>query len=188
MNWMAPHALEVLFSPEHGFFVWTPLALLAIAGLVAILIPPKGGNYAREEGGNSPQDLVVSAFRRNRQVALCLLLMVALQVYVSGSVESWTVAGAFGQRRFIALTAALVIGLSALRASSIGGRRVVTAVAILCAYWNLALTAEFATGLMDRQKLEPRKNAYVAFITLPRMAPELAYRYLFDRSSFYKPR
>ena len=34
MNWMAPHALEVLFSPEHGFFVWTPLALVAIAGLV----------------------------------------------------------------------------------------------------------------------------------------------------------
>ena len=34
MNWTAPHALEVLFSPEHGFFVWTPLALIAIAGLV----------------------------------------------------------------------------------------------------------------------------------------------------------
>ena len=36
MNWMAPHALQVLFSPEHGFFVWTPLALVAIAGLVAV--------------------------------------------------------------------------------------------------------------------------------------------------------
>ena len=36
--------------------------------------------------------------------------MVALQIYVGGSVESWTVAGAFGQRRFIALTAAMVIG------------------------------------------------------------------------------
>ena len=35
MNWMAPHALQVLFSPEHGFFVWTPLALIAIAGLFA---------------------------------------------------------------------------------------------------------------------------------------------------------
>ena len=30
--------------------------------------------------------------------------MVAVQIYVSGSVESWTVAGAFGQRRFVALT------------------------------------------------------------------------------------
>ena len=33
MNWMAPHALQVLFSPAHGFFVWTPLALVALAGL-----------------------------------------------------------------------------------------------------------------------------------------------------------
>ena len=36
MNWMAPHALQVLFSPEHGFFVWTPLALVALAGLVRV--------------------------------------------------------------------------------------------------------------------------------------------------------
>ena len=40
--------------------------------------------------------------------------MVASQVYVAGSVESWTVAGAFGQRRFVNLTIILVIGLAAL--------------------------------------------------------------------------
>jgi len=40
--------------------------------------------------------------------------------------------------------------------------------------------------LMDRQKLELRKNAYDAFITLPRQMPSLAYRYIFDRASFYK--
>ena len=101
MNWMAPHALEVLFSPEHGFFVWTPLALVALAGLVR-----RSLFRLRSDSGAD-----ASAFRRNRQVAVCLLLMVALQIYVSGSVESWTVAGAFGQRRFIALTAAMVIGL-----------------------------------------------------------------------------
>ena len=44
-----------------------------------------------------------------------MLLMVALQVYVSGAVESWTVAGAFGQRRFVAVTIFLVVGLAAFR-------------------------------------------------------------------------
>ena len=39
---------------------------------------------------------------------------------------------------------------------------------VLAVYWNLALSAEFATSLMDRQQLEPRKNAYDAFVTLPR--------------------
>jgi len=48
------------------------------------------------------------------------------------------------------------------------------------------LMAEFATGLMDRQRLEPARNAYDAFVTVPRMAPDLAYRYLFNRASFYK--
>ena len=172
MNWASPHALQVLFSPEHGFFVWTPLALIAIAGICFCFLPP---------------DHVASAFRR-KSMAASLLLMVALQVYVGGSVESWTVAGAFGQRRFIALTTALILGYAALEARlrSAAARRALAAVAILFVYWNLALTAEFAVGLMDRQRLEPAKNAYDAFFTLPRMAPGLVYRYLFDRASFYR--
>jgi hypothetical protein len=189
MNWLAPHAVEVLLSPEHGFFIWTPLALVAIAGLVFVAVRFDGKGRS-----------VVSAFRRNR-IGTCLLVMVALQIYVGGSVESWTVAGAFGQRRFIALTAILVIGLAAL-ADAVGRARsrdavgrtamtkwpraVLIVVAVLGVYWNLALIAEFSIGLMDRQKLEPRKNAYDAFVTLPRMAPSLLYRYLFDRASFYQ--
>ena len=47
MYWYAPHGLQVLLSPEHGFFFWTPLAILAIAGLIAMasgrLSGPKGG-------------------------------------------------------------------------------------------------------------------------------------------------
>src|SRR5262249_31601119 len=152
---------DVLFSPEHGFFVWTPLAAIALA---------------------SP---VVSAFRRkdppsDRRVWICLLVMVALQIYVGGSVASWTIAGGFAQRRLIALTTGMVIGLSAALAVCKPWRWAVTGLVLLAAYWNLALTAEFATGLMDRQKLEPRRNAYEAFVTLPRMAPDLVYRYFFD--------
>jgi hypothetical protein len=174
MNWIAPHALQVLFSPEHGFFVWTPLAIVALAGLSTLLVPL------------APPP-VASAFLRNKQVGVCLLLMAALQVYVGGSVESWTVAGAFGQRRFIALTVVLVIGYAALRQSlRRPARQVLMVVTVLAVYWNLAFIAEFSIGLMDRQRLEPRKNAYDAFVTLPRMAPSLVYRYLFDRASFYK--
>jgi hypothetical protein len=183
MNWRGPHVLQVLFSPEHGFFVWTPLALLGLAGLVWLTLPTTPGSVAF-----APTS-VASAFRRKRQAGLCLLIMVALQIYLGGSVESWTVAGGFGQRRFIALTTALVIGSAwaadALRIST-RARRLFTALTVLAVYWNLALIAEFAAGLMDRQRLEPRKNAYDAFVTLPGMAPSLVYRYLFDRESFYK--
>ena len=201
MNWVGAHSLQVLFSPEHGLFVWTPLALISIAGLFYLARPANdadSGDIEIQERvwtrGASDRPLMRSAryrYSRNYQVASSLLVMVALQVYVGGSVESWTVAGAFGQRRFIALTCAMVIGYAALDAAartwSRGARTGLAAITVLLVYWNLALVAEFSIGLMDRQRLEPAKNAYDAFVTLPRLAPSLAYRYLFERGSFYKP-
>jgi hypothetical protein len=169
MSWSAPHALQVLLQPEHGFLFWTPLAVLSIAGLVVLTF--------RQE--------VVDA----RRIGACMLLMVALQVYVSGAVESWTVAGAFGQRRFVAMTILLVIGLAALRDAIRGTapRTVLNTVIAVSVWWNIALMAEFGTSMMDRQRLELRRNAYDAFVTLPRTAPGLLYRYFTRRASFYKP-
>jgi hypothetical protein len=167
MDWMAPHALEVLGSPSHGLFFWTPLAVLALAGLVALA----------RRAGNAPR------------LAACLLLMAAAQAYIAGSVGSWSVAGAFGQRRFVGLTVVFVIGLTGLASAirSRAGRVALAAAVCLCVWWNVGLMIQFGAGLMDRQRLEPARNAYTTFVTLPRTAPALAYRYLFDRGSFYRP-
>lgn len=169
LNWLAPHALGVLLSPEHGLIFWTPLVLLSFAGLVWLLARP-----------------VMADARR---VAMCLLLMVASQVYIAGSVESWTVAGAFGQRRFVGLTSLFVVGLAALLARMGGSRarQVVCGVMVVVGvWWNLGLMAQFGAGLMDRQRLELGRNTYQTFVTIPARLPELAYRYLFERRSFYK--
>jgi len=181
MTWTAPHKIQVLFSPEHGYFVWTPLALVALAGL---FVPPFGAGRRSDDGLTSGGGQPIQA----TVIGLVLLAMVLLQVYVGGSVESWTVAGGFGQRRFVALTTVLVVAYAGLHhwMRARPARALLTAVTLVAVYWNLALTAEFAIGLMDRQKLEPRKNAYDAFVTLPTMAPDLIYRYLFDRASFYQ--
>ena len=56
----------------------------------------------------------------------------------------------------------------------------------LSVWWNVALIAEFGTGMMNRQRLELRKNAYDAFVTLPQQLPGLAHRYFLDRNSFYR--
>ena len=125
-----------------------------------------------------------------QRIALCALIMIASQVYVAGTVESWTVAGAFGQRRFVCLTPVLVIGLAALwhaRPRRPAYHMALTAAVIACVWWNIALMAQFATGMMDRQRLEPGKNAYNAFVRLPLETPSLIYRYLTDRESFYRP-
>jgi hypothetical protein len=165
MYWTAPHALQVMFSPEHGFFFWTPLALVALLGVLVI---------AGQSGDR-------------RRVAVALFAMFAFQVYVSGSVDSWSAAGAFGHRRFVGTTVILVVGLASLaqRAARRPARLGLTAAVALCAWWNLALVVQFGTGLMDRQQLELGRNARMAFVEVPARLPGLAWRYLFDRASFY---
>ncbi len=168
MTWTAPHAAEVLASPAHGFFVWTPLAVLAIAGLLVL--------WWRLGAGH-------------RQIALCLIVMTATQIYVAGSVESWTVAGAFGQRRFVALTPILTVGLAALLTAVASGRLVsvlTTTLLVAACWWNVGVMAQFGAGMMNRQKLEPARIAYNTFVVMPRALPHLAWRYVVDRASFYE--
>ncbi len=168
MTWTAPHALQVLFSPTNGLLFWTPFVVIGFAGLVALAV----GRRASED---------------TRRVAACMIAMVAAEIYVAGSVESWTVAGAFGQRRFVGLAVLLVVGVSAVlsRLQSRGARTVMALVLASCAWWNIALMVQFGTGTMDRQRLALRANAYNAFVVVPAELPRLAYRYLFDRRSFY---
>lgn len=167
MYWWSPHALQVVLSPEHGLLFWTPLALLSLAGLIVLF----------RQGGD------------RRRIAVAMLAMFATQVYISGCVESWSTAGAFGHRRFLGTTVILVVGFAVLaRAAARRPARVVlTCAAVLCAWWNLSLMIQFGTGLMDRQRLELGSNARTAFIEVPARLPGLAWRYLFDRSSFYAP-
>jgi len=190
MNWLAPHALQVLASPEHGFLVWTPLAFFALGGLTAAFAwrrqrsapagPADGPSTPIRQSGNLPDDLP--------RIAACMLLMGILQVYVAGSVESWTVAGAFGQRRFVALTVMLVVGLAVLieMARGLRWRWPLAALLAVSVWWNVGLIVQFGAGLMDRQRLEPARNAYTNFVVLPRMLPDYAYRYLVERESFYR--
>jgi hypothetical protein len=170
MTWTAPNAWRVLASPDNGWFFWTPLALLALAGLAGVA-------FGAED-------------RERRWIGGICLLMVATQIYVSGSLNTWAGAGSFGQRRLVGLTVFLVIGLAALLQMARAGwpRAAVNALVVIAVWWNLGLIAQFATGLMDRNRVEPARNAYNNFVTIPLQFPSLAYRYVFDRQSFYQSR
>jgi hypothetical protein len=174
MVWTAPHATEVLLSPEHGFFIWTPLAAVAIAGLIWLIVSPPA------DGALQPLE--------TRWIATFAFAMVLAQVYVNGSITSWSQAGAFGQRRFVGLTILLVLGLSRVLSGcrTTGLRWAAGAIVGLCLWWNLGLIAQFGAGMMDRQRLQLGRNTYNTFVIIPLRAPELAYRYVFDRASFYK--
>jgi hypothetical protein len=164
MTWTSPHAWQVLLSPENGLMFWTPLALAALLGLLWLA--------ARS------------------WVGFICLVMVLTQVYVSGSVDTWAAAGSFGQRRLVGLTVFLVVGLAWLLATipPRWPRYLVHAALALAVWWNVGLTAQFGSGLMNRQRLDPPRNAYHNFVTVPQRIPDLMYRFLVDRESFYGQR
>jgi hypothetical protein len=172
MSWWAPHGLQVLFSTQYGLFAWTPLALLAFTGLICL-----ARGVSRREADA-------------RWIGGLALLMFLLQAYIAGSVNSWTVSGAFGQRRFVCLTPLLTLGLASLFAAARVSRRrwlrpALAGMAALCIWWNLGLMAQFGLNIMNRQRLTLRENAWTTFVTLPPKLPATMWRYFTDRTSFY---
>lgn len=159
MSWSSPHAVEVLFDPAHGLFLWTPLLLVAAAGL-----------------------LFWAAARRDAWAAL-LCLALALQVWINGSVESWHMAGAFGARRFVGATAVFAFGLAAAFAwlRGRGGLKAAALVAALGIWWNLSLMVQFGLKLMDRQRLEWPRVAVNQVTEVPRHALGAGLRFFSDR-------
>jgi hypothetical protein len=77
MFWHAPHALQVLADNEHGFFFWTPLAVLAVAGLILMTVAP-ASTEGVSEGGVTPSDI--------RRIGWCMVLMTAAS-HLSGAVD-----------------------------------------------------------------------------------------------------
>jgi hypothetical protein len=182
MTWTAPYAWQVLASPDHGLLFWTPLALPALLGVAYLGL---GRLRDRPALASDVTTRVPDAW-----VGFLCLLMVMTQFYVTGSLSTWMGAGSFGQRRLVGLTVFFALGLATLYrvARPAWLRHALSGLVVVCVWWNLGLIAQFGVGLMNRQRLEPARNAYDNFVTIPRVLPELAYRYVFDRESFYQTR
>jgi hypothetical protein len=164
MHYTSPHFIEVLFDPGHGLFVWSPILLLAAVGLLVAHAP----------GQRAP--------------AIGLLLAFLLQVWVCGSLSTWTQAGAFGSRRFVSSTAVFAFGLGALLALALPrlGRAKTAACLALFAWWNVSLMAQFGLRLMDRQKLEWPKVAVNQILEVPPRLSRAAWLFFTDRERLVK--
>lgn len=159
VSYLSPHFFEVLFDPAHGLYAWTPLLLPATAGLLLAL-------WWR-------RDLVTFLF------ALGLLL----QVWINGALASWTQAGAFGSRRFVAATPLFAWGLAALVDAAWPrlGRVPVAAAVALFAWWNVSLMVQFGLKLMDRQGLEWPRVAVNQFTEVPARLGRVTALFFTDR-------
>jgi hypothetical protein len=164
MSWSSPHFLEVLFDPGHGLFAWSPLLLVATAGVVYLV------------------------GRRRDATVVLLALALLLQVWINGAVESWTQAGAFGSRRFVSSTPIFAWGLAAL-VSAVGARRLRLSALVLALFvwWNVGLMVQFGLKLMDRQRLEWPRVAVNQVSEVPRHLLQTAWLFFTDRDRLVRP-
>jgi hypothetical protein len=158
MIWSSPHLLQVLFDPGHGLFAWSPLLLVATAGLLYLL------------------------WRRRDLTVALLTLALILQIWINGAVDSWTQAGAFGARRFVSSTPVFAWGLAALLAAVPARRDRLAALGLaVFVSWNLGLMVQFGLKLMDRQRLEWPRVAVNQVSEVPRHLARAAWLFFTDR-------
>ncbi|MCX7719489.1 MAG: hypothetical protein N2111_13950 [Candidatus Sumerlaeaceae bacterium] len=122
------HGLKVLFSPRVGLFYWTPLALLAVGGLV----------WA-----------VVAA--RERLLAAAMLLVLGATLWVYGGWEDWGLGSTFGMRGFVDVSLCFMVGVAFLgsRAAHAPVRaRVLTGLLAVLAVGNIWLMLAYKAGVI----------------------------------------
>src|SRR5438552_2274917 len=165
--WDAPRLLDVGFASEHGLFLWTPVLLVSVAGLLMLC-------------------------RRDPVAGAGLLAAFASTYYVVSCYEAWHGISSFGNRFFVGLTPAFVVGaavalqgahaLLAPRLSTAGASIALALSVALLAAWNAGLVFQWGTSMVPRQG--PVDFALVArnqVTAVPRRIAGLALRYVAAR-------
>lgn len=120
LQWTSPHFWGTLIDPAHGAFLWSPILLIGLIGLIWL-------------------------WKRDKLLAVLLLVGFLAQTYINGAFSTWHLTGSFGFRRLIDSSAIFVLGLAPLIAmiqSKFGKWPILIAVFALIA-WNIGLIANW---------------------------------------------
>ncbi len=163
-SWRSPFFLAVLFSSEHGLFSWTPILLLAAAGLVLL--------QWREPRVGTP------------------LLAAALAFYIFiACYPDWAGISSYGNRFFVSLTPLFILGLSVLLervATLFRSQRAATAsaafVLALFVLWNGAFMFQWGEHLIPpRGPISWSTMIHNQFAVVPRQFAVHLRNYFFHR-------
>ncbi len=167
--WRSPYFLAVLFSSDHGLFAWTPVILLAVAGLCFFWWQ---------------QPRVGTAF-----FAAALAFYVFIACY-----PDWAGISSYGNRFFVSLTALFIVGLSVLldRAAAMfrSPRTAMATASTLLAcliLWNMAFLFQWGTHLVPaRGPISWSEMIHNQFFVVPRQISAKVQNYLFHRANLMR--
>lgn len=123
LNWSRPLPLNVLLSPTHGLYSWTPLLFVAtVPGLL----------------------IVVARFR---WLGAYLILCFLLQIYINSVVLDTAAGISFGARRFVGFTVLYIVGLAGLISRI--PRFLSGLLIIAAALWTVPLWLAYKSAILD---------------------------------------
>jgi hypothetical protein len=132
MDFFTPYIKEVLFSYRKGWFVYTPLMLLAIGGFITL-------------------------FRYHRKAFYPLLIFTILNTYLISCWTCWWYAGSFGHRAFIHSYALMAIPLGSLIFDLISKKRLFTYIMFFVIFMimmlNLFQSWQFRKRIIDPSRM-----------------------------------
>lgn len=141
---------QVLFSSDHGLFSWTPILLLASAGLLFVV-------------------------RRDRVLGWAVVSSALAFYFLIATYPDWDGISSYGNRFFVSLTPIFILGLTALLAASeksvrnslVAWRGAVAGIALLV-LWNLGLVFQWGMHLIpDRGPISWSEMASNQFRVVP---------------------
>lgn len=122
-----PHVLQVLLSTQNGWFTWTPITLVGVAGLVA------------------------GAMKATR-IYLPWLIVLTLQAMVIGSIPFWSGLQSFGSRYMLSNTPLIAFGIITIFGiSAVWIRRSVAVICALCCIFTSLFAIQFRLDLVPTE-------------------------------------
>lgn len=162
--WGSPWFFSLLFSSNHGLFSWTPILLLATAGVLIFV-------------------------RKFPAIGIPVLSCVLAFYYFMSAYPDWAGISSYGNRFFVSLTVFFILGLAIVLESianyfktRIAATIVLTAAMSFFVLWNLGLMFQWGSHLIPaRGPVSWRLVAYNQVHRVPsRLAAEF-HDYLFRR-------
>lgn len=162
-NWTTPQFWNVLFSADHGLLSWTPILAFSLIG--------------------------IAMFRRADRAFATYLMIAVLAFYAVISVyPDWDGLSSFGNRFFVSLTAAFILGLTAafdgLARAWQERRAAVVAYCLTSVFiiWNVGLIFQWGTHLIPaRGPISWREASYNQVTVVPARAAKTFRAYMTRR-------
>jgi hypothetical protein len=163
-SWRSPWFRALLFSSNHGLFSWTPILLLAVAGIFLFCL-------------------------RYRAIGASVLCVLLSFYYFMASYPDWPGISSYGNRFFISQTIFFVLGLATFL-EAVAARFRNVRIASLClatmiglfTLWNLGLIFQWGAHLIPaRGPVSARLVVYNQFHVVPVQIASQLRTYIFRR-------